>query len=66
MSKLYYLDIDEVMGNLSLFTIHDVGGEGHGIVVEEDQLDNAIEEIVKNFEELVSNSFCPYEEEEEN
>lgn len=63
--KLYRLDIDEVMSNLSLFTDYDIGGEGHGIIVEEENLDDAILEIISNFRSLVEDSFEPYEEEEE-
>lgn len=64
-SKLYRLDIDEVMSNLSLFTDYDIGGEGHGIIVEEKHLIGAICDIVNNFESLVESSFEPYEKEEE-
>ena len=63
--KLYRLDIDEVMSNLSLFTDYDIGGEGHGVVVEGKNRDNAIDEIVHNFMMLIEDSFEPYEEEEE-
>ena len=63
--KLYRLDIDEVMSNLSLFTDYDIGGEGHGIIVEGKNLNNAICEIVHNFMTLIEDSFEPYEEEEE-
>ena len=63
--KLYRLDIDEVMSNLSLFTEYDIGGEGHGIIVEEEKLGDAIGEIINNFESLIVDSFEPYEEEEE-
>lgn len=63
--KLYRLDIDEVMSNLSLFTNYDIGGEGHGIIVEEENLDDAILEITSNFRSLIEDSFEPYEEEEE-
>ena len=64
-SKLYRLDIDEVMSNLSLFTNYDIGGEGHGIIVEKEHLDIAIHEIVSNFKGLIQDSFEPHEEEEE-
>lgn len=64
-TKLYLLDIDKLITNLSLFTIHDIGGEGRGIIVEEDSLYEAIHEIVNNFESLLEDSFEPYEEEEE-
>ena len=64
-NKLYRLDIDEVMSNLSLFTDHDIGGEGHGIIVVEEALDDAICEIVDNFRSLIEDSFERYEEEEE-
>ena len=57
MSKLYRLNIDNVLSSLSLFTEHDVGGEGHSIIVEEEHLHNAIAEIVENFSELVATSF---------
>ena len=63
--KLYRLNIDEVMSNLSLFTNYDIGGEGHGIIVEEENLDEAIHEIASNFRSLLDDSFEPYEEEEE-
>jgi hypothetical protein len=63
--KLYRLDIDEVLSNLSLYTDHDIGGEGHGIIVEKKHLDDAIEEIIFNFGTLIEDSFEPYEEEEE-
>ena len=63
--KLYRLDIDEVMSNLSLFTDYDIGGEGHGIIVEKADLDTAIGQIVYNFTSLIVESFEPYEEEEE-
>lgn len=63
--KLYRLDIDEVMSNLSLFTDYDIGGEGHSIVVEKKNLDNAITELIDNFESLLEESFERYEEEEE-
>ena len=64
MKKLYRLNIDEVLANLSLFTVCDIGGEGHGIVVEEDDVDDAIDEITDNFKQLVAESFNLYEEEE--
>ena len=57
MSKLYRLNIDEALSSLSLFTIHDIGGEGHSIIVEEDCLHDAIAEIVENFSELITSSF---------
>lgn len=65
MAKLYRLDIDEVLSNLSLFTDYDIGGEGHGIIVEEKNLDDAICELANNFGSLLDDSFKPYEEEEE-
>lgn len=65
MDKLYRLDIDEVLSSISLFTSYDVGGEGHGIIVENDNLGDAIHEIASNFRSLVEDSFVPYEEEEE-
>lgn len=65
MAKLYRLDIDEVMANLSLFTDYDIGGEGHGIIVERKNLDDAIHEIASNFRSLIEDSFEPYEEEED-
>ena len=64
-SKLYRLDIDEVMANLSLFTDYDIGGEGHGVVVDKAHLNAAMDEIVHNFQNLIVDSFEPYEEEEE-
>ena len=57
MSKLYYLNIDNVLSSLSLFTEHDIGGEGHSIIVEEKHLHDAIAEIVENFSELIASSF---------
>ena len=63
--KLYRLNIDEVMSNLSLFTDYDIGGEGHGIIVEEENLNDAILEIISNFRSLIEDSFEPYKEEEE-
>lgn len=65
MDKLYRLDIDEVLSSISLFTDYDVGGEGHGIIVEEANLDEAIHEIASNFRSLVEDSFVPYNEMEE-
>lgn len=65
MAKLYRLDIDEVLSNLSLSTDYDIGGEGHGIIVEEKNLDDAICELANNFGSLLDDSFKPYEEEEE-
>lgn len=65
MSGLYRLDIDEILENISLFTEYDIGGEGHGIIVEEENLDNAICEIINNFRSLVEDSFEPYDEMEE-
>ena len=62
MKKLYRLNIDEVLANLSLFTVCDIGGEGHGIIVEEDDVDDAIDEITDNFKQLISESFNSYEE----
>ena len=63
MKKLYRLNIDEVLANLSLFTVCDIGGEGHGIIVEEDDVDDAIDEITDNFKQLITESFNSYEEE---
>ena len=57
MGKLYRLNIDEVLSSLSLFTEHDVGGEGHSIIVEEEHLHEAIAEIVENFFETIAASF---------
>lgn len=65
MSKLYRLDIDEVFSNISLFTNYDIGNEGHGIIVEKENLDIAIHEIASNFRSLVEDSFEPYNEMEE-
>lgn len=65
MKKLYLLNIDDVLANLSLFTEHDIGGEGHSIIVEEETLGDAIGEIVNNFESLIVYSFELDEEEEE-
>lgn len=65
MAKLYQLNIDEVLSNLSLFTDYDIGGEGHRIIVEEKNLDDAICELANNFGSLLDDSFKPYEEEEE-
>ena len=63
--KLYQLNIDEVLSNLSLFTDYDIGGEGHRIIVEKAYIDRAIDEIVHNFQHLIVDSFERYEEEEE-
>lgn len=65
MSKLYRLDIDVVFENISLLTEHDIGGEGHGIIVEKENLNNAIREIVENFRNVIEDSFEPYDETEE-
>ena len=65
MSKLYRLDIDEVFSNISLFTKHDIGGEGHGIIVEKENLNDAIHEIVDNFRNVIEDSFESYDETEE-
>ena len=65
MPELYQLNIDEVMSNLSLGTQYDIGGEGHAIVVEGENLDDAICEIVYNFRSLIEDSFELDEEEEE-
>lgn len=65
MSKLYRLDIDEVFSQISLFTERDIGGEGHGVIVEEESLDDAICEIVNDFRSLLEDSFKPYDETEE-
>ena len=61
----YRLSIDNVLSELSLFTEHDIGGEGHSIIVEEEHLHDAIAEIVENFSELIASSFEAEEEEEE-
>lgn len=66
MKKLYQLNIDEVLSNLSLSTDYDIGSEGHRIIVEKTHIDAAIDEIVHNFEKLIVNSFERYEEEENN
>ena len=63
--KLYRLDIDEVLSNLSLFTDYDIGGERHDIVVEKRNLYDAVDEIVSNFRNLIEDSFTPCEEMEE-
>lgn len=65
MAKLYQLNIDEVLSNLSLFTDYDIGGEGHRIVVEEKNLDAAICELAHSFGNLLDDSFEPYDDEEE-
>lgn len=65
MDKLYRLDIDEVLSDLSLFTHYDIGGEGHGVIVKKEHLYDAIEEIAENFSLLIEESFEPYEEGEE-
>ena len=57
MPELYRLNIDEVMSNLSLSTCYDIGGEGHHIIVEKENLDKAIYEIVDNFRILIEESF---------
>ena len=61
----YRLDIDNVLSNLSLFTEYDIGGEGHSIIVEKENLHKAIAEIADNFYNLIEDSFEPDEEEEE-
>lgn len=63
--KLYQLNIDEVLSNFSLGTKYDIGGEGHRIIVEEENLNDAILEIISNFRSLIEDSFEPDEEEEE-
>ena len=63
MKKLYQLNIDEVLSNLSLSTDYDIGSEGHRIIVEKAHIDAAIDEIVHNFEKFIVNSFERYEEE---
>lgn len=63
--KLYQLNIDEVLSNLSLFTDYDIGGKGHRIIVEKAYIDRTIDEIVHNFQHLIVDSFERYEEEEE-
>ena len=65
MKKLYQLNIDEVLSNLSLSTCYDIGGEGHHIIVEKEHLNDAVEEIISEFTALIEDSFEPYEEEEE-
>ena len=57
MPKLYRLDIDKVLSNISLFTEYDIGGERSGIVVEEQHLNEAIAQIVEDFSDLISSSF---------
>ena len=42
MKKLYQLNIDEVLSNLSLSTDYDIGSEGHRIIVEKAHIDEAI------------------------
>ena len=64
MSKLYRLNIDEVLSNLSLFTEYDIGGEGHSVIVEEEHLHDAIAEIVADFSDLIASSFEEEGEEE--
>lgn len=63
--SFYRLDIEEVLSNFSLSTRYDIGGEGHAITVEGENLDDAICEIVNNFKSLIENSFELDEEEEE-
>ena len=65
MRGLYRLDIDEILENISLFTEYDIGGEGHGIIVEGHNLDSAISQIVNDFKSLIEDSFKPYDEMEE-
>ena len=60
----YRLSIDNVLSNLSLFTEYDIGGEGHGIVVEEEHLHAAIAQIVEEFSDLIASSFEEEGEEE--
>lgn len=64
MKKTFTLNIDSVLSELSLFTEHDIGGEGHNITVEEEHLADAIAEIVENFSELIASSFEEENEEE--
>lgn len=59
----YRLSIDNVLSNLSLFTEYDIGGEGHSIIVEKENLHKAITEIADNFYNLIEDSFEPEEEE---
>lgn len=63
--NFYRLNIDEVMSNFSLGTKYDIGGEGHAITVEGENLDDAICEIVNNFKSLIEDSFELDEEERE-
>lgn len=63
--KFYRLNIDRVFSDLSLYTAHDIGGEGHAVIVEGENLDDAICEIVNNFRSLIEDSFELDEEEEE-
>ena len=64
MKKTFTLNIDSVLSELSLFTEHDISGEGHSITVEEEHLADAIAEIVENFSELIASSFEEEGEEE--
>lgn len=63
MSKLLRLDIDNVLSNLSLFTEHDIGGEGHAIIIDESKLEEAVDEITDNFRSLIEESWEELEEE---
>ena len=65
MAKLYRLDIDEVLARISFYTDDDIGDEGHGVIVEEKNLDSVVCELANNFGNLLEDSFVPYEEEEE-
>jgi hypothetical protein len=65
MGEFLYLNIDEVIANLSFFTQYEEGGDGRRIVVAEANLTEAIDEIVGNFAALVENSFYPCDEDED-
>lgn len=65
MGKLYRLDVDEVLSNISLFTNYDIGDEGQGLIVEEKNYYDAVCELANNFGKLIDYCFKPYNEMEE-
>lgn len=53
----YRLDIDEVFSLIDLSTRYDIGDEGHGIIVADEDLNKAIHEITERFENLLFDAF---------